>query len=642
MIIPLEFYEQIRGVVRVSDVVRLRLILTKKGGEYLGICPFHDEKTPSFTVNDAKRFYHCFGCSAHGDAIRFVAETSGISYKEAAIKIAGDHGIDLPKMSAAQEKRYEEADQIYNILELASQFFISKRNSDIINYLTKRGLTLETIEKFSIGYATKGEELVRFFESKSFQLKDLLKSGLVGVRDDGKIYEVFNNRVMFPIKNIYNKIVGFGGRSISDAMPKYINSPETIIFKKGETMYGENFAREFAYKDNYSIIVEGYMDVITLHQAGFKHAVASLGTAVTEKHIEKLWRSADEIIACLDGDNAGVRASSKLINMAMPHISTNKSMSFITLPTGLDPDDLIKASGSQAFDSLLKNRLGLSEMIWRAEYAGKNFKTAESMATLEQKLDEYCNNIADRSLKANFKRYFKDMIWQNLIRRKSTGNNRAIISEKITSAKKYSEIEVLEQAICAFMIKYPKIMHETDLRDVLYDLELKDQTLNEFKNWLLETVEENTSALDNNQQFPPRHPEEAVGRRKDPDPEKQRRSKNNIKLDPYVALRAPLDDERELLDNNVKNTRFYDTYLVLSNPDMLFLDLTFLNKAPHEQKQVFQWLCKKHYLILLKQEYLDVLSKDVYNSQSKSASYLEEIQRISKELTQLNESFINN
>ncbi len=593
MKIPLEFYNHLRDHVRVSDVVRQRLVLTRKGVEYLGICPFHDEKTPSFTVNDAKKFYHCFGCSAHGDVIRFVSETNGISYKESAVKIAGDNGIELPKMSENEERRYEEADHIYGILELATQFFISKLTDDSKKYLDKRGVSLKSIDNFAIGYAPGGGELEKFFKKKSIPLKDLLKAGLVGRKDDGRIYEIFSKRIMFPIKNIYNKIVGFGGRSIGDIMPKYINSPETIIFKKGEVMYGENIATGYSYKDNYSIVVEGYMDVIALHQAGFKHAVASLGTAVTDKHIQKLWRSGDEIIACLDGDSAGLRASAKMIEMALPYITANKSISFVELPTGLDPDDLIKDNGPKAFNQILSKRLGLSEMIWKNEYTGKVFKTAESRAALEQKLNEYCNKIEDKSLRDNFKRYFKDITWNSLVRKQSSKNNKENNSKELTNAKEYSEIEVLEYSICAFLIKYPDIINDIEFKEFIFNLELKDTKLNDFKMTILD-----------------------------------------------ITLNAE-GELAELINTKIKNTSFYDTYLVLSSPDVLFLDIAFLNKNSVDSGRVFEWLYKKHYLLLLKEEFFNTLKGGIDTAESKSSSYIKEIQKISKELSQLSDNFIN-
>ena len=588
MIIPLEFYTHLRDTIRISDIVKQRLVLSRKGNEYLGICPFHDEKTPSFTVNDAKRFYHCFGCSAHGDVIKFVSETTGISYKEAAIKIANDNGIELPKMSAVQEQKYEEADQIYNILNLATEFFQNNIDNPTIEYLKKRGVKLNSIKSFSIGFAPGGGLLEKFFREKSIPLKDLLKSGLFGKKEDGRIYEVFSKRIMFPIYNVYNKVVGFGGRALGDAMPKYINSPETLVFKKSEVMYGENVATSQSYKDNYSIIVEGYMDVIALHQAGFKQAVASLGTSVTEKHIQKLWRSADEVIACLDGDNAGIRASGRLINMVLPQVSASKVVSFIEIPKGIDPDDLIKDKGANAFKALLDRRIGLSEMIWKLEFNGKSFRTAESKALLEKKLNEYSSQIQDNSLKGNFRRYFKDMIWNNLIRKKSNKESALGNSEKLFDPKKYSEIEYMENAICSFILKFPNLMRNLD-----YDIQLQDADLEEFKNWIIDLVKEHE----------------------------------------YVDI--------GLIADKVKNTRFYDSFLVLSSSDILFLDYAFINDENAERERVFEWLHKKHYLLLLKKEYVNVLNSSTYDEQSKTMSYLEEIRRVTKELDNLVDNFVN-
>lgn len=594
MKLPLEFYNQLRDAVRVSDIVRQKTMLTKKNGEYIGVCPFHSEKTPSFTVNDAKRFYHCFGCSAHGDVIRFVSEISGISYKDAAIKIAGENGIALPKLSKDQERQYKESDQIYQILNLASQFFCANLNDRSKKYLIDRGLTKETIESFSIGYAPGGGSLEAFFAKKSIPLKDLLKSGLVGRKEDGRIYEVFNNRIMFPIKNIYNKIVGFGGRSVGDNMPKYINSPETIVFKKGEIMYGENIATGQTYKDNYSIVVEGYMDVIALHQAGFKNAVASLGTSVTDQHMQKLWRSGDEVVACLDGDAAGVRASKRMIEMSLSTVSTKKLLSFINLPDNMDPDDLIKKSGSKAFEECIKNRSGLSEMIWRNEYLGKSFKTPESKAVLEQKLNNYCNQLEDKSLRDNFRRYFKEMVWNNLIRKKSSKSSQEINSTELKSSPNRNEIDVLENSICAFMIENSGVINDLGVKEDLLRLELKNQTLNEFKEFVLDIIDQNQDNINNK------------------------------------------------IEIEVKNTRFYDTYLVLSSPDILFLDSVFLKKNCVDLKLVFDWLCKKHYLLLLTEEFTNLSKTNGDSAQSKSSLYIQEIQEVSKELRLLSDSLIDN
>ena len=202
MIVPVEFYNYLRSQLRASDIVKQKVSLTRKGNEYLGICPFHSEKTPSFTVNDAKRFYHCFGCGAHGDIIKFVAETTGLSYKEAAIKIAQENSIDLPKMTAAQKEEYDEAEQIYNVLELASAYFTDQINAEVEEYLLVRGIDKNITDQFSIGYAPGKGLLIKHFEAKSIPLKILLNSGLVGKKEDGKIYEIFNNRIISSSENV--------------------------------------------------------------------------------------------------------------------------------------------------------------------------------------------------------------------------------------------------------------------------------------------------------------------------------------------------------------------------------------------------------------------------------------------------------
>lgn len=590
MRLSLEFYHHLREKVRISDIVRKRVSLTKKGREYLGRCPFHQEKTPSFTVNDAKAFYHCFGCNAHGDIIRFVAETEGMSYKEAAIKIAEDNNIAIPKVSQYEAKIYEETENVHHILDLANQFFVSKINNEVYSYLTKRGINEQTIKDFSIGYAPGNGELEKFFKTKSFDLKDLLKCGLFGKNEDGKIYEIFNKRIMFPIKNFYNKIIAFGGRAVGTMMPKYINSPETIVFKKSEAMFGEHIAISYSYKNNHSILVEGYMDVIALHQAGFKQTVASLGTAVTNNHLSKIWRVCDEVIVCLDGDAAGIRASNRVIDMALPNINAKKSVSFIQLPNNLDPDDLIKTNGSEAFNQLLSARNGLSEMIWKIETEGKLFPTPELRAALEEKLDSYCRAIKHDVLRINFKRYFKDMIWQNILRfKKHVSSNKSAAHSIITSSlPTYTEIEFIEHAVCAFMLKFPEAAH-----GLAKQMTLNNTELNELKDFIVEFVDTTNQ------------------------------------------------DISVMLEEEVKNSGFHELYLVLSSSGSLFLDAALSGKENINQKLVFELLYKKHYLLSLKQEYIEISGKDHNADHPKLAFYIKEIQKITNELNKLSESFIN-
>ncbi|MDD9335769.1 MAG: DNA primase [Rickettsiaceae bacterium] len=590
MRIPLEFYELLRTRINLSDVVRQKVVLTKKSGNYLGLCPFHVEKSPSFTVNDAKKFYYCFGCAVHGDVIKFVSNFSGLSYKEAAIKLANDYGIELPKLTAAQQKLYEESDELFDILEMAERFFTSQLSQEVCSYLHDRGISKEAIKEFSIGFAPPAKALQKFFEKKSISLTKIQKAGLVGKRDDGTIYEIFYNRIIFPIKNVYNKVVGFGGRVLGDGLPKYLNSPETILFQKNETLYGENNAISVAYKKNHSILVEGYLDVIALHQAGFKEAMASLGTSVTENHLQKLWRAGDEIVLCLDGDIAGIKATHRVINLVLPLINGNKKISFVMLPSGSDPDDIINKDGAGSFTQIFDKRINLSEMIWRSEYEGKTFSTPEDKAILERNLGDYCKQIKDKLLSNNYYRYFKDQIWQNLIKRQ---NKVTITSSNITSTTpNYSEIEILEQAVCIILVKFPEMAKKQEIKDFLLTLNFQNKMLEAFRDWYFAEIISN-DILD----------------------------QENI-----IAL--------------AEKTGFYDTFSVLSKSNNLFLDLSF-NQDDIDSDLLWQWLHKKHHLVLLKQEYSSIIQNGSDEELKKAILYREEILKISKEIYNLNESFTN-
>ncbi|WPY01216.1 DNA primase [Candidatus Trichorickettsia mobilis] len=603
MNIPIEFYDLLRNRINLSDIVSTVVSLQKRSGEYMGLCPFHTEKSPSFTINNAKRFYHCFGCNAHGDVIKFVSNVSGLSYKEAAIKLAKDYGIDLPKLNPEQAKLYEESEQIMDILELATNFFKTNLNNEVINYLTTRKITTTAIQQFNLGFAPTGRELQKFFASKSIPLMMLESAGLIVKKDNGNIYDVFRNRIIFPIKNIYNRVIGFGGRVIDDSMPKYLNSPETIVFKKSEVLYGENTALPIANKKNYVILVEGYLDVIALNMAGFQEVVATLGTAVTTTHIHKLWHMSDEIVVCLDGDNAGRQATLRLINMILPSITTDKRISFIQLPEGNDPDNIIaRHHGNLFFQELLDTRRSLSEMIWDIEYGGQNFTTAEARAGLEAKLEHYSQQIKDRSLSSNYHRFFKDQLWSNLIKRQKnplkdlskTKNQQQNLS-LLNQGHDYSETEILEHALCAILLRFPAILQHETSRNSLLHLEFSILKLKDFVEWLLTTSSVTTSLLQEN------------------------------------------------IEQIVKNTGFHDTYLLLSKPNGIFSSLLEFEDKTKEVNYLLLWelLCKKYQLLLLKTEYISVLQSGSDDALKKASLYQTEILRTSQELQQLNSSFSN-
>ncbi|WP_341794645.1 MULTISPECIES: DNA primase [unclassified Rickettsia] len=587
-----EFYEVLRNRINISDVVRQKVVLTRKSGNYVGLCPFHQEKTPSFTVSDSKRFFYCFGCKASGDVIKFTSNVSGLSYSDSAIKLATDYGIEIPKLTQKQKEFYEESDEILNILELANKFFKSQLTPEILNYLNERNITNETIKEFSIGFAPRGNKFEKFFHDKNITNVQLGKAGLIGKREDGEIYSLFSNRITIPIRNIYNKIVGFGGRVIGQGLPKYLNSPETVVFQKSETLYGEHKAISSSYKKNYSILVEGYFDVISLHQAGFSEAVASLGTSVTENHLHKLWRAGDEIILCLDGDNAGIKASVRTINLALPLINSEKKISFIRLLSGLDPDDAVNKNGADFFTKLIDTRISLSEMIWQIEYAGKNFKTAEDKANLEKNLKDYCSKISDSNLRASYYRFFKDQIWQNLVTKQQKTVAKNVNLLPLSSG--YSELEILEHAFCALLIKFPQILQEFEIKEFILNLNFSNKLLEEFRNWYLSEIIDNA-----------------------------------VEAGEIAAI--------------VEKTSFFDIFLLLSEADNLFLDIAF-NKDNVRLDLLWQWLYKRYYLLNLQQEYAHITKEYVITNiddYEKVLFYKKEILKIASELQDLNESFIN-
>ncbi|ADE30437.1 DNA primase [Rickettsia prowazekii] len=584
-----EFYEFLRNRINISDVVRQKLALTRKSSNYVGLCPFHQEKTPSFTVSDSKRFFYCFGCKASGDVIKFTSNISGLSYNESAIKLANDYGIEIPKLTVKQKEFYEESDNILNILELANKFFRTQLTPEILNYLYKRNITETTIKEFSIGFAPRNNKFEKFFLDKKIDITKLGQAGLIGKCKNGKIYNLFSNRITIPIRNIYNKIVGFGGRVLGNELPKYLNSFETIVFQKSDILYGEHKAISSSYKKNRSILVEGYFDVIALHQAGFNEVVASLGTSVTESHLHKLWRAGDEIILCLDGDNAGIKASIRTINLALPLVNSEKKISFIRLPSGLDPDDAVNKNGADFFAKLIDKRISLSEMIWHIEYSGKNFRTAEEKANLEKNLKDYCNKISDSNLKASYYRFFKDQIWQNLVTKQKKIITPSSNSVLIASSHCYSELEMLEHAFCALLIKFPIMFAEKDIRDFILNLNFNNKSLEEFRNWYLNEI------ID-----------------------------NKVKENEITAI--------------VEKTSFFDIFLLLSKADNLFLDISF-NKNNIRLDLLWQWLYKKYYLINLQQEY--AISINSNHDFEKVLLYKKEIIKIVNELQVLNESFIN-
>jgi DNA primase len=412
-----QFLDDLRSRVPVAAVVGRRVKLIRKGREHQGLCPFHNEKTPSFTVNDDKGFFHCFGCGAHGDAIGFEMRVGHLSFTEAVEKLAAEAGLEVPKASPEERVREARRASLHDVLEAACAFYERQLRSDGgrdgLAYLRRRGLSDETIARFRLGWAPDSREALKTALLTGECPEPLLtEAGLLKKPESGAAFDYFRGRVMFPITDRRGRVVAFGARTLGDGQPKYLNSPDTPLFHKGATLYGLAHARDQARERAAVVVVEGYMDVIALHQAGFAYAVAPLGTAVTEQQIEELWRLAPEPILCLDGDKAGQRAMARAAERAFPILRPGLSLRFAALPPPEDPDSLIKAKGPAAMQAVLDAAQPLVEVVWRLACDSRPLDTPERRAALEQDLLEKAHSIADDAVKGQYIRAFKDRLYQ--------------------------------------------------------------------------------------------------------------------------------------------------------------------------------------------------------------------------------------
>jgi len=406
-----EFLDEIRARVPVSEVVRGRVQLKKAGREWKGLSPFNPEKSPSFTVNDQKGFYHCFSSGKHGDQFRFLMETEGISFPEAVERLAGLAGLPLPVSSPDDEKREARRKTLHEVVELAAKFFEetlqSRAGARARGYLADRGITPETQTRFRIGYAsTERFALKEYLGGKGISNEDMIEAGLIIAGDEIPVpYDRFRERVIFPISDFKGRVVGFGGRALAeDAQAKYLNSPETTLFHKGWLLYNGAGARAATQKDAPLIVVEGYVDAIMMVTAGFEGTVAPLGTALTEEQLGLLWRMQTEPILCFDGDKAGARAAYRAVELALPLLKPGQSLLFALLPEGQDPDDLIRAGGAEAMKEVLGAARPLSEMLWMRETENARLDTPERRAALEARLGEVVRTIADETVR----RYYRE------------------------------------------------------------------------------------------------------------------------------------------------------------------------------------------------------------------------------------------
>lgn len=408
---PPAFLDEIRSRLPVSQVVARKVALKRKGREYAGLSPFKAEKTPSFFVNDQKGFYHCFASGEHGDIFTFVMKTEGLSFPEAVERLAAEAGVTIPRVSDAESRKEDQRARLQAVVAAAADFFEAQlrgnAGAEARRYLERRGLSTETIARFRLGYAPGGRAVLKeHLVQLGFSAEEMTLSGMVVAGEDIPLsYDRFRHRVMFPITDFKDRIIAFGGRALGpDAPAKYLNSPETPLFHKGSILFNAAGARGVAHDRDEIIVVEGYMDVISLCQAGFANTVAPLGTALTDEQIRLLWRMASEPILCFDGDSAGRRAAYRAIDVALGLLQPGRSLRFAFLPDGADPDDLVRQHGPEAMRRVLDKAQPLVEVLWEREWKSGEWSTPERRAFLERRVATLLGRISDMSVRQHYER----------------------------------------------------------------------------------------------------------------------------------------------------------------------------------------------------------------------------------------------
>ena len=406
------FTDELRARLSVVDVVGRVVPLTRKGQNYWGCCPFHNEKTPSFSVNEEKGFYHCFGCGEHGDIISFTMKHNNLDFKAAITELANMAGLKMPDYKPRDPNVVRREDALFDICGRAAQTYAEKLftpdGAHALDYVRRRGFTDDMIKKYRIGYAPKNNIIANKFAESKF----LIPSGLCR-RGDYGMYDFFRDKLMFPIFNAHGKIVAFSGRSLDGSEPKYINTTDTDIFHKRQTVFGLNFARDAIHRANRSIVVEGQIDAIKMQVNGFAETVAPLGTALTEDHIALLCKSNRNIIFCFDGDGAGQKAAARACNIVLPFIRDTSDVRFAFVSGGKDPDEILKTSGADAMRKIIDDAVALTDFLW--ELANKNYivSTPGGRAQAEKFLDGQIEKIADPELRKQYKQEYDKRKFQN-------------------------------------------------------------------------------------------------------------------------------------------------------------------------------------------------------------------------------------
>lgn len=473
-----KFLDELRSRISIVDVVGQKVKLTRKGREWLGLCPFHNEKTPSFTVNEAKGFYHCFGCGAHGDIIKFEMEANNLPFLEAVEKLANKAGLSMPKLSNNNDVEQVKRQSLYDIMELAAAYYEKhlylRTGANGLDYFYRRGLDDEIIKKFRLGYAPNNNGLKAYLASKGVNEHDMAELGLIAIphEKDRPSHDFFRDRVMIPIRDKRGRVIAFGGRIMGDGQPKYLNSPETPVFNKRKMLYNINFARDKGFEARNFIICEGYMDVIALDKYGFGYAAAPMGTALTEDQIMEAWKVCPEPILCFDGDNAGIKAALRSVDRALPILKAGYSLKFMFLPDKMDPDEFLKDKGRDEFLKLMDQTTPLMQLVWDKNTKDKPCQTPEQKALIEKTIIEEVLQIADEKVRGYYVQEMQRRIYENLGR--GAYKKAAPVSKLASTHKPRSNKPPINDVdlrfILAAMLIYPELAPELEEKIMMFDI----------------------------------------------------------------------------------------------------------------------------------------------------------------------------
>lgn len=486
-----QFLDELRSRTTLSSLIGRSVKVTKAGREYKACCPFHNEKTPSFTINDEKGFYHCFGCSAHGDAIRWMTDQRGLSFMDAVKELAAEAGMEVPAADPQAAQRAEKANNLHDVMAAAHHWFMQQleggEGSGARDYLAKRGLSSATIHEFGFGLAPESRSALRT-ALRQFGDAMLVEAGLLIAVNDKEPYDRFRGRLMIPIRDARGRVIAFGGRILSDGEPKYLNSPDTPLFDKGRTLYNLDRASPASRQTGRLIVVEGYMDVIALAQAGFYDAVAPLGTALTENQLALLWKVNDYPIICFDGDSAGQKAAERAALKALPVLRTGKGLQFAVLPPGQDPDDLLRSSGRVTFQVVLDIALSMSNFLWSRQRSQIDpIKPGpDQRAVLRSRLEELGGQIQDQNLSREYLTSLRTLFFDEFGFRKDNLRKAGGIIGEAVHEKLFDIRHKVVRAILLGLSRYPNVIHSRI--ENIAKMQIDNKRLVEMRDAILEVA----------------------------------------------------------------------------------------------------------------------------------------------------------